>query len=60
MLTILTENLGTIVVGLMVISLVILIAIKLVRTKKKGPCVGCDCGCGDCPCYEDKHRMIGE
>ncbi len=49
MLGFLTENLGTIIVGLVVAGVVAAIIIKLVRDKRKGKHIGCDCGCAGCP-----------
>jgi hypothetical protein len=43
------ENLGTIVVGLAVAGIVAAIVMKMIRDKKKGKCIGCDGGCGNCP-----------
>jgi hypothetical protein len=39
-------NLGTIVIGLVVLGVVAAIVIKLIRDKRKGS--GCSCGCGAC------------
>ncbi|MDR1156903.1 MAG: FeoB-associated Cys-rich membrane protein [Oscillospiraceae bacterium] len=50
MLTVLAENLGTILVGLVVLGILAAIVAKLIRDKRKGKCVGCDCGCGDPVC----------
>ncbi|MDR0381347.1 MAG: FeoB-associated Cys-rich membrane protein [Oscillospiraceae bacterium] len=50
MLTFLSENLGTIFVGLVVFAILAAIVAKMVRDKRKGKCVGCDCGCGDTAC----------
>ena len=52
MMTFIIENLGTIFVGLIVTVIVALILIKLVRDRRKGKSLGCDCGggeCGECP-----------
>jgi 1-aminocyclopropane-1-carboxylate deaminase/D-cysteine desulfhydrase-like pyridoxal-dependent ACC family enzyme len=46
MLAYLAENIGTIVVGLIVAGILAAIIAKLVRDKKNGKCIGCDCGCG--------------
>ncbi|GHU83486.1 hypothetical protein FACS1894196_3460 [Clostridia bacterium] len=48
MLTFLSENLGTIVIGLLVVGIVAPIVVKLVRDTRRGKHVGCDCGCGGC------------
>ncbi|MEA4845738.1 MAG: FeoB-associated Cys-rich membrane protein [Clostridiaceae bacterium] len=49
MLAFLTKNLGTIIVGLVVAGIVAAIIVKLVRDKRQGKHIGCDCGCGGCP-----------
>lgn len=49
MLTSLIENLGTIVIGLLLAGIVTAIIVKLARDKRKGKCIGCDSGCGSCP-----------
>jgi len=45
------ENLGTIVVALIVAAIVCGISVKLIRAGRKGKCAGCDCsgGCTSCP-----------
>ena len=52
------QNIGTIVIGLLVTAVVAAIIVKIARDKKKGKCVGCDCGNNvDCPsqmCYNGK------
>jgi hypothetical protein len=52
MLEFLSENIGTIIVGLVVAGIVAAVIIKLVRDKKKGKCVGCNCG--SCPKIDKK------
>ena len=42
-----TENLGTIVVSLVLIAIVALIVGKMIRDKKKGKS-SCGCGCANC------------
>ncbi len=44
MLTFLAENLGTIIVGLVLAAVIAAIIVKLARDKKKG----CSCGCAEC------------
>jgi hypothetical protein len=51
MLAVLTENLGTILVGLVVFGILAAVVAKLIRDKRKGKCVGCDCGCGGSACH---------
>ena len=43
-----SQNLGTIVVGAAVLSLVVLLILKLAKDKKAGKS-GCSCGCSSCP-----------
>ncbi|MDR1800594.1 MAG: FeoB-associated Cys-rich membrane protein [Lachnospiraceae bacterium] len=46
-------NIGTIIIGLILLTVVALIIAKIVRDKKKGKSVGCGCGCADCPSATD-------
>ena len=48
MLTVVFDNLGTIVVSLILVGVIVAIMVRLVRNKQKGKCIGCDCGCQDC------------
>lgn len=52
-----TENLATIIVGLVILLVVGLIIRKMVRDKRAGKS-GCGCGCGSCPsssmCHSQK------
>jgi hypothetical protein len=48
MMGFLTENYGTIVVFLIVAGIVAAIVRKMVRDKRKGKSVLCDCGCESC------------
>ena len=43
----LIENLGSIIVGVILISLVAFIIVSNIRSKKKGRS-GCGCGCSNC------------
>ena len=43
----LSENLGTLVVGLVLVGLVTAIVMHLIRNRRKGKCISCDC-CGGC------------
>ena len=47
------EHGGTIVVALIVAAIVCGISAKLIRDRRKGKCVGCDCS-GGCPSCPDK------
>lgn len=45
MLTWITENIGTMVIGLAILLVVVLAARSVYRNKKNG---GCSCSCGGC------------
>jgi len=45
MLTFLSENLGTIIISVVLLAIVAGIVLKMTRDKRKGKCPG---GCGDC------------
>ena len=47
MLLFLSENLGTLVVGLVLVGIVTAIVMQLIRNRRKGKCISCDC-CGGC------------
>lgn len=42
------NNLGTIIVGLIVLALLILVSVKMISDEKKGKS-SCGGGCGSCP-----------
>lgn len=42
------NNIGTIIIGLMVFALIAGVVVKLVKDKKKGK-TSCGCGCSNCP-----------
>ena len=48
-----TANLGTIIVGVVVLAIVALIVKKMINDKKKGGCATCD-GCSGCPSLEQE------
>lgn len=48
MINFLVNNIGTIIVSLIILIIVSLIIIKLVRDKKNGKS-SCGCGCENCP-----------
>ena len=48
MITYITENIGTIVTGLVLAGIVTLIIAKMIKDKKKGKIIGCSCGCSEC------------
>jgi hypothetical protein len=49
--------LGTIVIAALLGGCVLAIIISMVRRKRKGQCVGCDCRCGDCCSSHDGIAM---
>ena len=48
MLSFLTDNWGSALIGVILIALVVLVVIKIRRDKKKGKS-SCGCGCSNCP-----------
>ena len=57
-----TENLGSIITGLVIVALVSVILVRLVSNKRKGKSsCGCNCGCcpagGRCHQYEEKEQV---
>lgn len=57
MLSWFTENLGNIVVTLILIAIVTLIIAKMIRDKKSGKSTGgCGCGCEHCAMYGKCHN----
>ena len=57
MLTLLTDNLGTVLIALILIAIVSGIIVKLLKDKKKGNS-SCGCGCEHCAmkgtCHQPK------
>nr|WP_317412514.1 FeoB-associated Cys-rich membrane protein [uncultured Solibaculum sp.] len=57
LLTFLTQNLSTILIGVILLAIVILVVVKLMRDRKKGKS-SCGCGCSNCPnssiCHKGK------
>lgn len=49
MISFLSNNIGTIIVGLIVLIGVIGAVIYLIKSRKEGKCVGCDGACKFCP-----------
>ncbi|MDR1465827.1 MAG: FeoB-associated Cys-rich membrane protein [Oscillospiraceae bacterium] len=49
MLQFLTNTWGTLLIGAIVAAVIAAVVVKLVRDKRKGKVLGCDCGCGSCP-----------
>ncbi len=54
MIDFIVNNIGSVVVGLLVLALVIGLSVKLIRDKKQGKS-SCSCGCGGCPNAEFCH-----
>lgn len=51
------ENLGTIVISLILIAIVSLIIVKMIRDKKSGKSTGgCGCGCENCAMHGKCHK----
>jgi hypothetical protein len=55
MLAWLTENIGTIVVSLILIAVVSLIVVRLIKDKKQGKS-SCGCGCENCAMHGKCHK----
>ena len=55
----LKDNLGTIIVSLVLASAVILIIVKMIRDKKKGK-TSCGCGCAGCAMRASCHSPSRE
>ena len=43
------QNIGTLVIGLIIAGVVAAIVVKIVRDKRKRKCTGCGCCCESCP-----------
>ena len=50
------QNIGTIVIGLVVAGIVAAAVAKVARDKRKGKCAGCNCGCGCDSCQTSSPR----
>jgi len=48
-----SNNLGTILTGLVLLAIVAAAILKIRRDKKKNKCAGCPCGCGS---SDDRYR----
>lgn len=51
-----SDNIGTIIVALILAGVVAGIVVKFVRDRRKGKSVLCDCGCSGCPSAGACHR----
>jgi len=49
MMSFITGYLGTVAVSLLLLAIISGIIIVMVKSKKKGKCIGCDNSCGNCP-----------
>ncbi|WP_077533501.1 FeoB-associated Cys-rich membrane protein [Massiliimalia massiliensis] len=56
MLAFLSQNLPTIIIGLILATAVVLILVKLIRDRKNGSSCNCGCGCKDCPSSAVCHK----
>jgi hypothetical protein len=56
MLAFLSQNLPTIIIGLILAAAVVLILVKLIRDRKNGSSCNCGCGCKDCPSSAVCHK----
>lgn len=50
-----TNNIGTIIVGLIVLAIITAVVIGMIRKKKNGKST-CGCGCANCPLSGDCHK----
>ena len=48
MLNYIYKNAGSLLTGIVIFGIVSLIIFKIIRDKKKGKIIGCDCGCSNC------------
>lgn len=55
MLEFLLSNLGTIIVGVILLAIVAVIVFKVVKDKKKGK-PSCGCNCANCPSACNCHK----
>ncbi len=55
MFTFITENLGTILIGVVLAAIVAAIIVALVRKKKSGR-TACSCGCQNCAMRDACHK----
>ena len=56
MLEFLADNIGTIVIGLVLLVVILLVIRKLVKDRKNGSACSCGCGCKDCPSSSLCHK----
>lgn len=56
MVSLLKENIGTIIVGLILLAIIFMIVRKMTNDRKKGKS-SCGCNCGCCPNSENCHGI---
>ncbi len=57
MFTWIAENLGTIIISVVLLGIVAAIVVKLIKDKRRGrSSCGCGCGCGSCPMSAECHK----
>ena len=55
MLSWISNNIGTIIVSLIVCAIVAVIVIRMIKNRRKGKS-SCGCGCADCPMSGSCHH----
>ena len=56
MIAFLMDNLATILISMVLLTVVVFISAHLIRKKKSGKSIGCDCGCDHCPSSSLCHK----
>ncbi len=56
MLTLLRENLATILIAAVLVCVVALVIRKMVRDRRSGASCNCGCGCKECPSASICHK----
>jgi hypothetical protein len=51
----LVQNIGTIMIGAVLLAAIVLVIVKLYRDKKHGKS-SCSCGCKNCPSHSICHK----
>jgi hypothetical protein len=51
----LTNNIGSIIVGAIVFAILVAVVASLVRKRKRGVSISCDCGCDGCAASSTCH-----
>jgi hypothetical protein len=55
MIDFIVSNLGTIIVGLIVLAIIVAIIVKKIKDRKAGKS-SCSCGCSNCPSSSMCHK----